>query len=800
MKLELSEVQKEAVDKIFNFWQKRLDEQYEDEEYKKISFKAPTGSGKTFMIANVIDQMIEAHKDTGEKLLFLIATISSAELPKQFAYKLNEYKSSLWNNNMKIQHIESPSNQNNKAKKDRSNNILYEKYDVMIVGKSSFGKGTIFYQEDVINRMIDSIKNDDNIKLIYIRDEAHIGADERNNKDQDLANFENLVNNAAFFSIHMTATPIKTDKVVEITELSLYNDKEMQLLKKQALFNEKIGGGYTLDDVDILKAACQQFKEIKKEYGNTKKYKELLGINPAMLIQIRSKSNGKDKKEDLELEQNVEKYKRIVEEFGLSWATYFDYSKTSSSIHEKIDLKNLSANSSAIDVIFFKVGPATGWDIPRACMLVQLRKVSSDILNIQTIGRIKRNPIPKTKLHDEHIANKYFLYSNYSKTNIDELAIWKIRDDIKKLNYKIPYGKIEVQVLTKAFDKEKYLQKVSNIIKFNETKIYLEKYEEEYRRNGFLIGESRNYKNSANENKIYITSHLYNKIDLRLFINKQRVINKKYFSEIEKECLKNLYNQFAPKIQKAHFTLELFEYIVYKEFLPLIIGEYKKIAKKVISQTDSNSFVLDWAEISETFEQKFNLETDEKLFIFGKGTEKTKQRFPYMINENDQLKLDSEPEKEFMRVLKETLENNRTLRELITLWTRNKVYNGFSYGYLENNDDINVKKSYPDLLLIVKENHMLFVEVKSEKDIDPQKTNQLLSAYEKYVHKFKEKEQDKKVKSLTMLIYKPKENTNYAYIEGYSSINKLNQFLKKLMTEPEPTQLNYVIDLIIDPK
>ncbi|WP_235732220.1 DEAD/DEAH box helicase family protein [Mycoplasmopsis felifaucium] len=46
-----------------------------------IDFQAPTGSGKTFMIVNVIDKLISKYPD--EKLTFVIATLSSANLPQQ---------------------------------------------------------------------------------------------------------------------------------------------------------------------------------------------------------------------------------------------------------------------------------------------------------------------------------------------------------------------------------------------------------------------------------------------------------------------------------------------------------------------------------------------------------------------------------------------------------------------------------------------------------------------------------------------------------------------------------------------
>jgi type III restriction enzyme len=50
-------------------------------------------------------------------------------------------------------------------------------------------------------------------------------------------------------------------------------------------------------------------------------------------------------------------------------------------------------------------------------MLLQLRNVSSESLNIQTMGRIMRNPIPT--LEKNSITNKYYLYSNYQESTRD---------------------------------------------------------------------------------------------------------------------------------------------------------------------------------------------------------------------------------------------------------------------------------------------------------------------------------------------------------------------------------------------
>ncbi|MGN1313302.1 MAG: hypothetical protein ACI4VS_03945 [Candidatus Nanosyncoccaceae bacterium] len=49
-------------------------------------------------------------------------------------------------------------------------------------------------------------------------------------------------------------------------------------------------------------------------------------------------------------------------------------------------------NLSTIDIIIFKMVITEGWDIPRACMLYQMRDSKSKQLDEQVMGRVRRNP------------------------------------------------------------------------------------------------------------------------------------------------------------------------------------------------------------------------------------------------------------------------------------------------------------------------------------------------------------------------------------------------------------------------
>ena len=97
--MNLSNVQNKAVNELLEHFK----ESYINNNINKvIEFKAPTGSGKTFMISNFIDRASIYHHDFNQdqKIVFVIATLSSAKLPIQMESNINEYLAYLENKDL----------------------------------------------------------------------------------------------------------------------------------------------------------------------------------------------------------------------------------------------------------------------------------------------------------------------------------------------------------------------------------------------------------------------------------------------------------------------------------------------------------------------------------------------------------------------------------------------------------------------------------------------------------------------------------------------------------------------------
>ena len=161
-------------------------------------------------------------------------TISTAELPKQLETKLKLYQKYHFYKNYKIEFIDSPSKSQKKIGNLKEFQI--ENNKIFILGVSSFGKNTLFYENKTLDTFLRQLKTQ-NYHLIFVRDEAHIGFKSVRGVNKKLMNEVNQrLFNAAEFVLTMTATPPKGAKnMIMITDDDLRNDDEWLLKSNMAL-------------------------------------------------------------------------------------------------------------------------------------------------------------------------------------------------------------------------------------------------------------------------------------------------------------------------------------------------------------------------------------------------------------------------------------------------------------------------------------------------------------------------------------------------------------------------------------
>lgn len=772
--MNLSSVQQRAVDELLEYFKESY---YNNEINKIIEFKAPTGSGKTFMISNFIDKASIYHQDLNrdQKIIFVIATLSSAKLPIQMENNINEYLSYLENKNLKVKRYESPSSSSDKLK-DGDYRIIANNNEIIIFGTQSFGKGKIYTEQGIFNAFLDQIEKE-NYKLIYIRDEAHVGSEKEQKNaskfldyDDDISKsndekirFEKKIQQAASFIVKMTATPKGKYEQVIITEKDLENDN-IHLLKNKMEQNSGLGfeKSSTIDNIQLLQIAIKKFKEIKNKYIDFKNEPGLVNINPAMLIQVSDKFKGNEK----EFEENINLIVKTLKENGLTYVKYFSSEKIDSDQRAIKSLQDISRNSSDIDAIIFKVGPATGWNIPRACMLIQLRNVSSNTLNIQTIGRIKRNPNPNYPFPNESIANQYFIYTNNDVKDSNEIVTYKLKKQYMHNHIKFGSGKINLEIHKQILNSKEYNEKIIALLDKNKVQFYLNEALDYYNKNGFLKGLVIKYKDENNHERDCVYQKIYNIIELQKFNNKFQVQNSNILT---KDIILNIKSWFYR--QKFQNSIHLFWYVLKNNYFDLIVEEYKQGLEIIKRKTRDKEYLL---EFSNTLPEIFSITKGKKNICI------SDEHYAYqnIIKSSDQNKhyIDSEAENKFLSGLITSIEYDEDLTNNIKIWTKNPVHEGISYQYYSENNN-SILNSYPDVLIVIEKNnqkHQLVVEIKNDNDLIPEKSESLLKAYKKYIEElsiplFKE------IESLTIAICWAKDDK--LYFKGYSNKDEINKLL-----------------------
>ncbi len=700
--MELTNLQKEKVDELLSL--------YNPNKKVKIDFKAPTGSGKTLMATAFMAELMA--QNVTDKFVFVIATPSSSDLPYSFEQKILQYKNDLSFSNFAVEYIKSPSETGqNGMKTDGTIRIIPEANKVYIFGKSSFGKDRILTTRHIIDDFVDMVKNND-FKLIYIRDEAHIGG--RLSKDE---NFESLMQNNADLIIKMTATPNFKDQTINkviLTEEDLNNpikNEEKYLLKTTAI--TLLNG--EMDDNAMIDDAIKKFKQIKEEYKKLER--DDIYIHPALLVQVDNSSNIDNEKRQ-KFENTLKMIKDKFSYNGIKYAQYFGKSKNdkdSNTIYkENFDLNEISENKSDFDAVIFKIGPATGWDIPRACMLLQLRNVCSEGLNIQTIGRIKRNCY--AGLQKNEVTDKYYIYSNAPKDNNLIIFNAKVKEEFKNEEFMSIEIKDEKQTIKKVAE-QNLTNDINDFLYKNKEKIlqlsqYIFKYDgnELYYRDIYVSAVGGEY--VVKISNVFQFIKMYKKLKLKN-------------EEIFKNCEKIFYQFWKDNFKmikfykKFNFTKEMFYITIIKKFendINNLINknrQYKPHFEVVSKCYDPQAYTIIYTNVAK--EEKVRM----KSYLFKTDINGKENYQP--IGEND-----DSPEVFVFNKISDIDDDEKC----INVWAKNFTTSKVNGAYIDKYN--NIKHSYFDFIIKFKNNALLYIEVKGEKDIDTDKTETLKGAYKKY--------------------------------------------------------------------
>lgn len=259
-------------------------------------------------------------------------------------------------------------------------------------------------------------------RVILVIDESHIGASQK-------ARIQEFINTIIIPNIvlEMSATPLNNHIDVEIEAQKVVDEG---MIKEDVIVNQGINKeDKTLAEQDsellVLQKGYDKRQEIVEEYNKIN-----IAVNPLVLIQIPNVDEGEAKK-------------LVIKDFLREKGITEDNGKLKFWCDDKgnFDKKAIKKNNDITEYLVFKTAVATGWDCPRAHILIKFRDGKSETFETQTIGRILRTA--EAKSYDNYLLDNAYIFTNiwsfetkqdtYNPNRIK--TEWsKMRDGYNKLN------------------------------------------------------------------------------------------------------------------------------------------------------------------------------------------------------------------------------------------------------------------------------------------------------------------------------------------------------------------------------
>lgn len=331
-----------------------------------ITVKAPTGAGKTIILIKYVDEFL---KNTAGNTAFVWLCPGKGNLEEQSKARMEEV----------TPHID-------------TRNLMYSMMAGFEPGSVTFinwelvtKRGNTALKDSERSNLFEKIAeaHKDGTEFVVIIDEEHLN---NTKKADDVINAFVAKN---IIRVSATANKVPHQEYYEISEEDVI---DAGLITKAIYVNEGVDDSKEIqDDYEyLLDLADEKRKAIAKAYE-----KEDVNVRPLVLIQFPM--------------GQPETIKAVEEKLAGMGYTYDNGMVNIWMSDEKIVSDDLTDLDGSPSFLLMKQAISTGWDCPRAKILVKLREGGSEDFQIQTIGRIRR--MPEGKHYGMNILDYCYIYT-----------------------------------------------------------------------------------------------------------------------------------------------------------------------------------------------------------------------------------------------------------------------------------------------------------------------------------------------------------------------------------------------------
>ena len=369
---------------------------------KKLVFEAPTGSGKTVVAAQMLNNLVEELQSRGDSQYQRVAFIWIApnKLHEQSYFKMKAAFSET--------RVLRPVMYD---ELDHSDGYIHEG-EILFVNWESINKdNALMIRESEQSKSLFEItrrtQDEHGLPIVVVIDEEHLFWSKTADKSAKVLQQIN-----PHVEIRISATPKTTnpDEIVKVYRKEVIDE---QMIKEEVILNPNILNKYTEEqelNAHLISVALAKRKELAEAYK-----KQGSNINPLLLIQLPNDTTATMTAEDETIAEQVKmclRYTHEITEENGKLAVWLS--------NEKSNLPGLEDPDNIAEVLLFKQAIALGWDCPRAAVLLIFRKMNSEHFTIQTVGRILR--MPEQKFYTDSSLNRGYVYTDIAKEKIQIVA------------------------------------------------------------------------------------------------------------------------------------------------------------------------------------------------------------------------------------------------------------------------------------------------------------------------------------------------------------------------------------------
>ena len=366
-----------------------------------VSLQAPTGSGKTIIMAALIEEILFGSENFSEQPEAIFVWLSdSPQLNEQSRQKIEQKA--------------------DKIRIDQCVTITDESFDqevlenghIYFLNTQKLGKaGNLSQHSDTrqytIWETIENTAREKSDRLYFIVDEAHRGMQGRQ-AGVATTIMQRFIKGSIEYNlspvpvvIGMSATAARFNALVGETSSTLQKTLVSPAqVRASGLLKDRIVITYPEDqtkynDMSVLQAATDEWIDKCRHWYQYTSEQHYSNVNPVFVVQVLAGSGSKVS--DTDLDDVIAKIEERLGDHFDEGEVVHTFGSTGDLTINGLNVPHIEASDIAdnrkVRVVLFKENLSTGWDCPRAETMMSFRKAEDATYIAQLLGRMVRTPL-----------------------------------------------------------------------------------------------------------------------------------------------------------------------------------------------------------------------------------------------------------------------------------------------------------------------------------------------------------------------------------------------------------------------